>query len=76
MNELKTRTMALILELLTKVKVYKHFFFFKYCISYFIVKCMCTIGLKKMKHPYLFQNKLSYRAETGTNRHGLLSSSV
>ena len=31
---------------------------------------------KKTKHPYLFQYKLSYRKETGTNHHGLLSTSV
>ena len=28
---------------------------------------------KKTKHPYLFQYKLLYRNETGTNHHGLLS---
>ena len=31
---------------------------------------------KKKKHPKLFQYKLSYRNETGTNHHGLLSTSV
>ena len=29
-------------------------------------------GQKKREHPYLFQYKLSYRNETGTNHHGLL----
>ena len=37
----------------------------------------CTVGQKKKKkHPYLFQYKLSYRNETGTNHHGFLSISV
>ena len=36
----------------------------------------CTVGQKKTKHPYLFQYKLSYRNETGTNHHGLVSTSV
>ena len=40
----------------------------------------CTVGQKKKrkkkKHPYLFQYKLSYRNETGSNHHGLLSTSV
>ena len=31
---------------------------------------------EKMKHPYLFQYKLSYKNETGTNHHGLVSTSV
>ena len=31
---------------------------------------------KKTKHPYLFQCKLSYGNETGTNHHGLLSTLV
>ena len=31
---------------------------------------------KKMKHLHLFQYKLSYRNETGTNHHGLLSTSI
>ena len=31
---------------------------------------------KKTKHFYLFQYKLSYRNETGTNHHGLLSTSI
>ena len=31
---------------------------------------------EKKKHPYLFQYKLSYRNETGTNHHGLVSTSV
>ena len=31
---------------------------------------------KKKKHPYLFQYKLSYRNETHTNHHGLMSTSV
>ena len=31
---------------------------------------------RKKEHPYLFQYKLSYRNETGTNHHGLLSTSV
>ena len=58
--------------------------------SYFCYLCMrwklpniiCTVGQKKKKkkerkkHPYLFQLKLSYINETGTNHHGLLSISV
>ena len=40
----------------------------------------CTVGQKKRKknpkHPFLFQYKLSYRNETGTNHHGLVSASV
>ena len=31
---------------------------------------------KGKKHPYLFQYKLSYKNETSTNHHGLLSTSV
>ena len=31
----------------------------------------CTVGQKRTKHPYLFQYKVSYRNETGTNHHGL-----
>ena len=31
---------------------------------------------KKKEYPYLFQNKLSYRNETGTNIYGLVSTSV
>ena len=31
---------------------------------------------KKKKHPYLFQYKLSYRNETGSNHHGLLSTLI
>ena len=34
-----------------------------------------TVQLMK-KLPYLFQHNLSYRNETGTNHHGLLSTSV
>ena len=31
---------------------------------------LCTVSQrKKKKHPYLFQYKLSYRNETGTNHH-------
>ena len=38
---------------------------------------LCTVGQKrKTKHLYLFQYKLSYRNETGTNHHGLLSTSI
>ena len=41
---------------------------------------LCTVGVgqeqNKTKHPYLFQYKLLYRNETGTNHHGLLSTSV
>ena len=36
----------------------------------------CTVRRKKTKHPYLFLCKLSYRNETRTNHHGLLSTSV
>ena len=47
-------------------------------------KLHCTIGQKKKKkekkkkkkNHYLFQYKLLYRNETGTNHHGLLSTSV
>ena len=40
-------------------------------------KIACTINQKKKKkHRYLFQYKLSNRNETGTNHHGLLSTSV
>ena len=31
---------------------------------------------KETKRPNLFQYKLSYRNETGTNNHGLLSTSI
>ena len=31
---------------------------------------------KKRKHPFLFQYKLSYKNEIGTNHHGLFSSSI
>ena len=31
---------------------------------------------EKNKYPYLFQYKLSYRNETGTNHHGFLSTSI
>ena len=34
---------------------------------------ICSVVQKKTKYPYLFQYKLSYRNETGTNHHGLLS---
>ena len=36
----------------------------------------CTEVQKKTKHAYLFQHKLSYRNETGTNHHGLVSTLV
>ena len=39
--------------------------------------CLCTVGQKKKnKNFYLFQHKLSYRNETGTNHLGLMSISV
>ena len=39
---------------------------------------ICTVGHPycQMKHPYLFQQKLPYRNETGTHHHGLVSTSV
>ena len=36
----------------------------------------CTVGQNKTKHPNLFHYKLSYKNETGTDHHGLLSTSV
>ena len=45
-------------------------FHFQYHIIY---GCKCTVVEKKSKNPYLFQYKLSYRNETGTNHHGLVS---
>ena len=44
-----------------------------------LLKNHCTVGQKKKKKPkhrYLFQYKLSYKNETGTNHYGLLSTSV
>ena len=42
---------------------------------FLVALCMyCTVGQKN--YPYLFQYKLSYRNETGTNHHGLLSTLV
>ena len=42
----------------------------------FLLYIKCTVGQKQAKHPYLFNYKLSYRNETGTNHHGLLSTSI
>ena len=44
----------------------------------FHINCGKHISMysRKKKHPYLFQNKLSYRTETDTNLHALLSTSV
>ena len=45
------------------------------CLNMHITK-RYTVGQKKKKeHPYLFPYKLPYRNETGTNHHGLLSTS-
>ena len=42
----------------------------------FSYKLTGTVGQKKKKNPYLFQCKLSYRNETGTNHYELLSTSL
>ena len=50
---------------------------FSFIKGFSYINDICTLGQKKKtKHPYLFQYKLSYRNETGTNHHGLISTSV